>query len=273
MRPTDETQTSDFGTVRRLRGAAQRPKLVCFHHAGAGSSSFSAWQKTIGDSADVILVTLPGRDERSKEQRITNPDRLVTDLEAQLGDTLNSHPYILYGHSLGGLVAYHYARAREGAGLPGPELVAVAAAQPPHLDSPLVAGIELPDLELLQLLVSHGTLPPEAAQGGPVWQKWVLPVIRDDLRLAHAICTAERTALRAPMLAMAARQDTIAPLHAVSHWVDYAPAGFTLRAVTGDHFFNRNAKTPQIIREVAMRMYTGRIPVEYHPLAAWREAS
>ncbi|MEV6024679.1 alpha/beta fold hydrolase [Streptomyces sp. NPDC052036] len=273
MRPANDTQTADFATVRLLRGAVQRPKLVCFHHAGAGSSSFSAWQETIGDSADVIPVTLPGRDERSNEQRITNPDRLITELEAQLGDTLNDHPYILYGHSLGGLVAYNYARAREKAGLPGPELVVVGAAQPPHLDSPLAAGIELPDRELLQLLVCHGTLPPQAAQGGRVWQEWVLPVVRDDLRLAHALCTAERTALQAPMLALAARGDTIAPLHAVSHWADYAPAGFTLRAVAGDHFFNRSAKTPQIVREVAMRMHTGRIPVEYHPLAAWREAS
>ena len=36
------------------------PWLFCFHHAGAGISSFAKWQKILGDTAEVVPVLLPG---------------------------------------------------------------------------------------------------------------------------------------------------------------------------------------------------------------------
>ncbi|MDQ1005537.1 surfactin synthase thioesterase subunit [Streptomyces sp. V4I23] len=273
MRLITDSRHNDLEVARRRRGSLERPKLVCFHHAGAGSSAFASWQKIIGEAAEVVPVTLPGRDQRKAEPRITDADQLIEELHTQLGDTLNTHPYILYGHSMGGLVAYNFARARERAGLPSPALVVIGATQAPHLASPLQTGLELPDRELLQLLVAHQTLPPQAAQGGRLWEQHVLPVVRDDLHLAQALLTAERTPLQAPLLALAARRDTISPLHGIIEWADYAPAGFTVRTVEGDHLFVHGNKTPQILREAAMRLHTGHIPTEYDPLAMWREAS
>ncbi|WP_050514943.1 thioesterase II family protein [Streptomyces rimosus] len=237
-----------------MRRPAEPPWLICFHHAGAGVSCFAPWQGVIGDAAEVVPVLLPGRERRVREARITDPDELLVELEDMLGGLLTDRPYILYGHSLGGLVAYTLARARERAGLPAPALVAVGAVQPPHLRSPVLRGAHLPDAELLRLLVSYGTLPPEAAEGGRLWERRVLPALRDDLRLAEALCATDRTPLKAPLLALAARQDPISPLVGMAEWADYAPSGFTLRTMPGTHFFVRLRDTPLLLREAALRL-------------------
>ncbi|WP_034089979.1 thioesterase II family protein [Streptacidiphilus albus] len=231
---------------------ARPPFLFCFHHAGAGVSCFAPWQDVVGDAAEVVPVLLPGRDIRVREARITDPEELLVELDALIGPLLD-RPYLLYGHSLGGLVAYTFARHRERMG-DGPALLAVGAVQPPHRRSPVLAGADLPDLELLRLLVEFETLPPEAADGGRLWEQRVLPALRDDLRLAEALCRTERTRLDAPLLALAAREDPISPLVGMAEWADYAPAGFDLRTVPGTHFFVRGQAAPKLLREAALSL-------------------
>ncbi|WP_158288153.1 thioesterase domain-containing protein [Streptomyces sp. ICBB 8177] len=232
-------------------GEGVRPWLFCFHHAGAGVSCFAPWQNVLGDAAEVVPVLLPGRETRVREARITDPEQLLVELDELIGPLLD-RPYLLYGHSLGGLVAYTFARHRERLGERGPSLVSVGAVQPPHLRSPVLRGVDLPDLELLRLLVSYDTLPPEAADGGHVWERRVLPALRDDLRLAEALCEIEHSPLSAPLLALASREDPIAPLAGMAEWADYAPGGFELRTVTGSHFFVRGKAAPLALRDAAL---------------------
>ncbi|WP_051338024.1 thioesterase II family protein [Streptomyces flavidovirens] len=226
------------------------PRLFCFHHAGAGVTSFARWQNVLGERAEVVPVLLPGRDARVREPRITAPARLLDEIMDQVGPRLD-RPYALYGHSLGALIAYTFARTVEATGLRGPELVVVGAALPPHLPSPLLPAAFPPDAQLLPWLVSCGVLPAEAAEAGEggIWQRRVLPTIRDDLLLADALRRTGRGPLRTPVLAVAGREDHIAPAHLVEEWRRYAPAGFGLRTVPGGHFFVRDRPLPEFLRE------------------------
>lgn len=169
-----------------MSGPAVPPLLLCFHHAGAGVSAFSRWQAEFGATAEVVPVLLPGRDARVREPRVTELAPLLAELEVAAALT-RGRPYLLYGHSLGGLVAYSFAAAREAAGDP-PQAVVIGAVLPPHLRSPLALSAELPDTPLLRLLVREGVLPPEAAdaeRGSDIFRRRVLPPLRDDLRLAQ----------------------------------------------------------------------------------------
>lgn len=230
------------------------PRLFCFHHAGAGVSCFAHWQARIGAAAEVVPVPLPGRETRAREPRITGPDQLTADLAARIGPLLD-RPYLLYGHSLGGLVVHAFALAREAAGLAPPELVVLGAALPPHLRSPLLAGLALPDAELLDLLVGLGALPTGVGLDEGLWRRFVLPLLRDDLRLAEALTRAAggpgpAPPLGARLLALAGRRDPIAPADQMAQWSRHAP-DFELRTVPGDHFFVRDDVVPELLRELA----------------------
>ncbi|MCD0486344.1 thioesterase domain-containing protein [Streptacidiphilus sp. ASG 303] len=232
---------------------APRPWLFCFHHAGAGISSFARWQGVVGDAADVVPVLLPGRGSRVREARITDPGQLLGEIEELIGPMLD-RPYLLYGHSLGGLVAYTFARTRAAAGSEPPALVAVGAVLPPHLRSPVLRSAALPDPELLELLVAYGALPPEALDDPGLWCRRVVPALRDDLRLGQALCEAAGPGLPVPLLALSGRHDPIAPTAGMAEWAGYATGGFRLRTVPGDHYFVRGGTAPRMLREAAARL-------------------
>ncbi|WP_051970081.1 thioesterase II family protein [Kitasatospora azatica] len=233
-----------------MSGAA-RQRLFCFHHAGAGSSAFARWQHRLGPGTEVVPVLLPGRDNRRREPRITDHDRLVAELVEQLGP-LTDLPYALYGHSLGGLVAHTFARAATAAGLPPARLAVIGAVLPPHLDTALLGYVDMPDGELLRRLVAHGMLPQEALEGGAssLWRRTVLPVLRDDLMLARALRAAAAPLPDVPVLALAGLDDAIAPVEGVAQWRRWAGAGFELRTVPGGHVFVRDRALPALLREV-----------------------
>ncbi len=226
------------------------PRLFCFHHAGAGGSAFARWQTVLGGVAEVVPVLLPGREVRIREERITDPARLLEELDTQLGPLID-RPYLLYGHSLGGLVALSYARARERAGDRLPELVMVGAATPPHLRSPLLPTAGLAEAGLLDLLASYGALPPGAREDSSLWRRRVLPTLRDDFRLAEALVGAARGAvLTRPLLAVAGRLDPIAPPAVMAEWDRCTTARFQQLTVDGDHFFVRARSTPERLRDL-----------------------
>ncbi|MFD7666459.1 thioesterase II family protein [Streptomyces sp. NPDC059788] len=235
------------------RSLGPAPWLFCFHHAGAGVSSFARWQRVLGDAAEVVPVLLPGRGPRAKERRITDPGELLAELRALITPLLGERPYLLYGHSLGGLVAHALTRALEEDGQPPPERVVIGAVPPPHLRNPLLRGAGLPDRELLEVLVRYGAAPPEAVgRDASLWQRHVMPALRDDLRLGEALCRVNaRAPVRTPLTALAGRDDPVAPLPEMAEWADYSSAGFRLEALPGGHYFVRGQTVPELLRTVA----------------------
>src|SRR5262249_41809067 len=86
-----------------------RLRLFCFHHAGGAASVFSGWPAALPPGVDVLPVQLPGRESRRREAVPADFESLIAALDAELAEHVRA-PYALYGHSLGGSVAYHLAK-------------------------------------------------------------------------------------------------------------------------------------------------------------------
>ncbi|WP_223767464.1 thioesterase II family protein [Streptomyces huiliensis] len=227
-----------------------RARLFCFHHAGAGVSCFARWQRVWGDAAEVVPVLLPGRESRAREPRVTAPGPLLAHLVERL-DPLLDRPFAFYGHSLGGLVAAALAEELRASGRRLPERLVLGAVPPPHRPGPLAPGeaARLPEPVLLERLRTLGMLPGLAldARAGALWRRTVLPVLRDDFRLAEALRARPAGPLPVPVLALAGRADAVVPVPWAGEWQRYAPEGFTLRTVPGDHFFVREPALPRLL--------------------------
>ncbi|MET9497756.1 thioesterase domain-containing protein [Streptomyces sp. NPDC006552] len=249
----------------------ERPlRIHCFAHAGAGVSSFAGWSRGLGHGAVAVPHLLPGRDHRRREPRLTGRDALLAELLPRLtaDDETRQDPYLLYGHSLGALVAYTLARALREAGLPAPALLVVGACPPPDRAVGLSDACRAPDEEVLRLLGGLGGLPGGAEPGG-IWHRVVLPVLRDDLLLADALRAAARRpssagTLDVPVLAVAGRDDPLAPPDAVAGWRRWTTGPFARRTVPGDHFFVRERELPRLIGRA------GRVVRRLAPVTAGR---
>lgn len=229
---------------------AQPVRLHCFAHAGAGVSSFHGWPAELGTGAVPVPHLLPGREARRREPRITGREALLSDL---LGIFTHEPPgpYVLYGHSLGAMVAYTLTRALHEAGLPGPALLALGACPPPDAASDLADACRDGDERLLALLGELGALPEGALPGG-FWHRAVMPVLRDDLLLADALRTAAREPAPAgpphvPLLIVSGVDDPLAPAAAMEGWRAWTTGPAVSRTVPGDHFFVRGKHLPRLL--------------------------
>ncbi|MGW5346313.1 alpha/beta fold hydrolase [Streptomyces sp. HUAS TT3] len=227
----------------------QDVRLVCFAHAGAGVSAFHRWSGLLGPGVAPEPRLLPGRDGRRREARVTTRAALLADLHDLFGDR-PAGPYVLYGHSLGGLIAYTLTRALHAAGLPLPALLAVGALPPPDAPGEPAFPADAPDDELHRRTQDIDGLP--AGAGPDLWRRFVLPVLRDDLRLAADLRAAALDPdtggpVPVPVLAVAGAEDPVGPAEPLRGWSRWTTERFELRTVPGGHFFVRDRALPELL--------------------------
>jgi len=244
-------------------------RLLCFPFAGGGASTYAHWQRELdarGAPVDVLPVRLPGREGRSGEPRFTELAPLVEELDAALDEVLTS-PHLLYGHSMGALIAYALIRRRQQRGATLPHAALLAAYRAPHLPPPRIdseagtgtgSGAESgADFDLARALVALGGLP-EALLGHPEWLRALLPVVRDDLALC-ASAGPTGGPVRVPLHLFAGADDSLVRVSEVTAWRRYAARGCEVRVLPGGHFFLRTHEG-RLLDEVAplVRRYGGR---------------
>jgi medium-chain acyl-[acyl-carrier-protein] hydrolase len=240
----DRSYLSPIGT-----SSGAHADLICFPHAGAGASAFMRWRRFIPSSIGLFALHMPGREDRSLEP----PPESLTDavnavLRAMTG--LHRRPYVLFGHSLGALIAFELARAVRNAGLPPPAALIVSAAHPPHhkpSDPPIA---QLPDEPFLQEAARrYGGLAPESL-GDREMTQWIAPVLRCDIGLFERYVFRPEAALPHPIVAYGGTADTQVPYHALSGWRSHTSSQFRVRVFRGDHFYPFHA-LPAVTRAVA----------------------
>ncbi|WP_156665171.1 alpha/beta fold hydrolase, partial [Rhodococcus sp. 852002-51564_SCH6189132-a] len=109
------------------------PTVVCFHHAGGSAAAYRDW----GSEHDLRIhaVCLPGRDGRRNEPSPTSMDSLVEQLDDELGELLATE-HVLFGHSMGGTIAYELGVGGGGPHPPVGRGVVVGGGDTPPLDPP-----------------------------------------------------------------------------------------------------------------------------------------
>ena len=223
--------TSPVSCLRPQPRALER--LVCFAHAGGGPAVYRKWPEALAPDVELWAATLPGRAMRSDEPFATAWESLVTSFADQLEPDVT-----LYGHSLGGLLAFEVARELERRGV-SPRHVFVSGCRPPHR---VLTGAPLPEGD--DALVSdvderYGAVPP-AVRAEPELLRRFVPVLRADLELAAAYEWDGGGRLACPLTALSGMADKTAPPREVAHWAALTSGPFQHLAMRGAHFFNHS---------------------------------
>ena len=225
-------------------------RMFCFHHAGGGASLYRGWQRAIGPHVAVCPVLLPGREGRAAEPRFTELDALVADLDAELGDLL-AGPHVLFGHSMGALVAYRLACHRRACGESLPRALLLSSYPAPHLAAPMPAVDDRDDDALVALLTGTGGLAPELLDW-PGGVTELLAVTRDDLRLCASNGHRDRdrdrdrgeAPLPCPIHVFGSDADALVGEQDLRAWDRHAASPVELRVLSGDHFYLRDDPEP-----------------------------
>src|SRR5579863_7902511 len=105
--------------VRPKPNRSARLRLFCLPFAGAGASLFANWPRLLPTTVDVCAIQLPGRNQRVFDAPYAELDPLLDQL---LDATSHERtlPFAFFGHSMGALIAFEWARRLRRLGLPGP---------------------------------------------------------------------------------------------------------------------------------------------------------
>ncbi|MEV0275646.1 alpha/beta fold hydrolase [Streptomyces sp. NPDC050610] len=210
-------------------------RLVCLPGAGSSASMYYPWSTAFPPEVEVCAVQLPGRGGRLREE----PYRRMEPLADALAEVVRAEcdrPLVLFGHSLGALIAYEVAarlRDRHGGGAAA---LMVAAHKAPHLGSARVSVNDLTDHDLLAFIDRLGGTSP-AVLARPEIRALALPALRADFELDYTYAYRERPPLAIPVSAFGGTADAIVSEAELAAWEPLTTGAFTHRQLSGDHFF------------------------------------
>ncbi|MFL6136591.1 MAG: thioesterase II family protein [Frankiaceae bacterium] len=213
-----------------------RPALLCLPHAGASAAWYAAWRRSLDDCVDVVPVELPGRGRRHREPPSTSVPELVDSVRCAAHDRADG-PVILYGHSLGALLAYELAHDLAAAGRP-PALLVVSGRNAPSRVSERPPVHHLPDDELVEAIGDYAGTPREVLADRQLLDPF-LPQLRADLRAAETYRYRARDPLAVPLLVLQGRDDLLVSADGVRAWREETVRECDVVWCTGGHFFHQ----------------------------------
>jgi medium-chain acyl-[acyl-carrier-protein] hydrolase len=214
-------------------------RLFCLPHSGSGAFQFATWKDLLPQVLDVCPIQLPGRENRLREPPLNRIQAIVENLASEINPYLD-RPYILYGYSLGALIAFELARELRRRKIHPPLALCALARRAPHLaqyDAPMHSLAD--NLFLAELARRYGGLPAIIQQDVEL-MKLVMPVLRADITALETYVYEEQDPLDCPIYAFGGNLDSTAKEKDLEAWRSHTKSGFELKMFDGDHFFIRN---------------------------------
>lgn len=213
--------------------------LFCLPCAGASAVMYLRWKRLLPPWIEVIPIELPGRGSRVCEDPQHDYRRLV-DLLSQEIQSAAMGNYVLFGHSMGALLAYGVTR----------QLYRLTGQLP---DALLVSGCEAPARQngeryrkirtqaaLIADLNQQGGTPPEVFNT-PELLAMIVDVLRIDYRVCGSFEYVKEELIPVPIHCFGGKSDAIGEDH-LDSWRLESSHIFTLDWFDGGHFFLRQSE-------------------------------
>ncbi|MCB5908818.1 thioesterase II family protein [Streptomyces pinistramenti] len=229
--------------------------LVCLGFCGGGTGPYHAWSDSLPPGVALTAICYPGREGRFLEPCASDWEELAADATAAVIAAADG-PYVLFGHSMGGWMAFDVATRIEEAAGPAPEALVVSSCNAP--DRGLTPRDMFParqdtDAQLLDWMSSNGLLPGHVL-ADPGLQEMAVELMRADIQVRDTFRYLPGTTVSVPVQMLSATDDEVIEREAGEQWRRVARGAYRHDVLPGGHFY-----TPDIWRQ---------LPVHIAPLTA-----
>lgn len=229
-------------------------KLFCIPYAGGGATVFREWQKLFGDKLCVCPIQLPGRESRMGEPLVSDIHVLADMIYKGIKDELNCR-FSVFGHSMGGMVAYELTKRIIGNSGKNPDVLFMSGTSLTRRKKDVPVS-HLDDGKLFEYLMNLGGMEPALLQNEAIRKMYMetyFPIIKNDYELIENY-TCEPYKLNCRVRAFAGRNDgEISDIE--SREIMQFAEDFTIKFFDGGHFFINDSieeVCEEIMREVGI---------------------
>jgi medium-chain acyl-[acyl-carrier-protein] hydrolase len=222
--------------VAMLRPVRGTPgiRLFCIPYAGGNPEIFLPWADYLSPRVELLAVRLPGHGPRIADPPCDQWDALLADILEGLASYLGE-PHAFFGHCFGGRLAYELAHLACSAGHAQTKRLFVSACRSPDTQHAGRYVHELPDAEFMEVLRQRGASD-EILHNKSV-MRYVLPAVRNEIRLAELWNNRHQTAVKVPITAIYATDDDEDGRPRMKGWPAFSTEGCELVEMRGGHFY------------------------------------
>jgi surfactin synthase thioesterase subunit len=192
------------------------------------------WAGLLPSWAAIVPVDLPGRERRFTEPAFTRLGSLVSELAEAVASDIE-RPYVLVGHSMGGLLAFEVARELRRTGRPEPDGICIAATPAPAHRSKHQRR-DWSREEFIADLARLRGVPVEESVGSQLFDV-MSATFHADFELLDTYTFRTESPLRCPFLVLGGRSDEIASQEQLEAWESETTGQFSVSMFPGGHFF------------------------------------
>lgn len=207
--------------------------IICFGFAGGNSYSYNLYKKYLSD-VNLLTFDYPGRGKRFSEDLITDMDMLVANMYQQIKRSL-AEPYSLYGHSMGGLMAYSMTRQLLQNNDRLPDGVFITGFRAPSCYHNEKALHNLPINELIEELRTMQGVPKEVLEDED-FMNFYAPILRADLTALSSYQYVNAAPVDIPFKVITGSSENI-PVAEALQWQEVTSFQLDFKQMKGGHFF------------------------------------
>lgn len=211
-------------------------RLFCLPYAGSGAAVYRPWLMHLPTTIELHVVQLPGRETRLREQPYRRMQLLIEALAPAIEQLLD-RPYILFGHSMGALIAFELTRALRRRGGSQPDCLLVSGRRGPQLADPDSPLHQLSDAQFVRAMVQRYNGIPRVILEDIELLRLFLPTLRADLELIETYRYSDEPPLECPIAAFGGHSDERASLAELEAWLNHSSRPFSARQFPGGHFY------------------------------------
>ena len=211
-------------------------KVFCLPYAGGSKSIFQDWINKYASAAEIIPMEYSGHGSRFCDALYENADDVAEDIFKNI---VAMHPehYVIYGHSMGCLIALLVAIRLEQKYAYAPKAVIIGGTRPPHLKEKDEKLADLPKQQFMEKIFSLGQTDSEI-MNEPELVDLLYDVFHADILVDETYSRyGALPKLSAPMVVMTGLQDDDAPAEDMQEWAKYTDGAFYFQLFDSDHFF------------------------------------
>ncbi|MGW1072812.1 thioesterase II family protein [Streptomyces sp. NPDC002537] len=253
MAPHQDTKVIRIHTPRKTDRT-----LICLGFCGGGTGPYHQWSTALPDHTALSAVCYPGREGRFLEDCAKDWDELAADATECVLSAVDG-PYVLFGHSMGGWMAFEAATRIERDGGPAPEALVVSSCNAPDrglTPRDMFPAMQDTDAELLTWMKSNGLMPAHVL-GDPDLEEMALELMRADIEVRDTFRHTPDAKVRASLQMLSATDDSVIEADAGEQWRALALGDYRHDVLPGGHFYTPDIWNTLPTRIAALNTPTG----------------